>query len=159
MKPRSNHAEEPATDVIACATHPPVQDSAVTTVALRALSRSPTRLASSSMEKEPVRERENEKRVARRHEIVQHDAEPAVEAALDPADGRRLHDVEGAEGDEARELPAELVRQHGYDENEGNDLVPDHRAVVVDAEVTRRDPAGPYAEHEGDRKSVVAGMR
>src|SRR5258706_11656079 len=29
-KPRSNHAEEPATDVTACAAQPPVQDSAVT---------------------------------------------------------------------------------------------------------------------------------
>ena len=32
IKPRSNHAELPATSVMACATPPPVQDSAVASI-------------------------------------------------------------------------------------------------------------------------------
>jgi hypothetical protein len=44
-KPRSNHCELPDTAVIAVATQPPVQDSAVASFSPRALSRAPTKLA------------------------------------------------------------------------------------------------------------------
>jgi hypothetical protein len=48
MKPRSNHAELPATSVIAPAMSPPVQDSAVAMVHFRSTRARPTRTASSN---------------------------------------------------------------------------------------------------------------
>src|SRR5262245_22855027 len=62
-------------------------------------------------ETQALHQRENEQRIAGRDEVVEQRAEAALPAPLDPADGRRLADVEAAEEDEARNLPLEAARK------------------------------------------------
>ena len=67
-------------------------------------------------------------------------------------DGRRLHYVEGAEQEESGRLPPRIRRRHREDQQEGDDLVPAHRAVVGDAEVAAGQFAGPDPDGKEKRE-------
>ena len=47
-----------------------------------------------------------------------------------------------------RGLPGEVARDDREHQQEGDDLIPDHGAMVRDAEMAPRDIAGPNAQHE-----------
>ncbi len=98
----------------ACATQPPVQDSAVASftparLEPRADPRGERRqrvrhLASSQ---QPLRRPRARAAYRTPRHVVEHDAEAALDRALEVADRRRLGDVEEAERDERDRLPAE----------------------------------------------------
>src|SRR3954453_6495989 len=145
MKPRSNHSELPATEVIASPIHPPVHDSALASNSPLRLSVRPTLSAnryssestwSSQHTHQQYGARQTQHGDERRCKIVHHHPEAAVEARLDMADRPRLHRIEEAEQCEGSALPQQSVRREEQHEQERDDLVPHDRFVIFDAERT-----------------------
>ena len=93
---------------------------------------------------------EDEVGIAGGQQVVEHHAQPALHARLELPDGKRLPDVEEPEEREGERLQPEASGGERGQRQEGDDLVPDERAVVLDAEVAARHAAGPDA-HEEER--------
>ena len=83
-------------------------------------------------------------------------AGPQLEAPVGPADRARLGGVEKAEQRERGQLrPPRRRHQQPQHDPERDDLVPDDRARVGDAQVARGDRAGPPAEQQRRRRSAT----
>jgi hypothetical protein len=102
-------------------------------------------------------QRQNERREQAGDHIVDHHAEAALHAAIQPADRPRLPHIEQTEQHEAGQQhpPAHLaVRQQRGNQQRtqcdplADEFIPDQAAVVVHAERATGHSAGPYAEHE-----------
>src|SRR5258706_1050870 len=96
----------------------------------------------------PLHQSKNQQRIPGGEDVVEHDAEAALQAQLELPDRRRLHHIEDAEKEERRRLPARIVGREREHEQERDDLVPAHRAVIRDAKVAARALAGPDADGE-----------
>src|SRR5580693_1597800 len=101
MKPRSTTSDEPAIAVSAAATRPPVQDSAVARCQPRLRQSASTASASAKVSgsntENSLADQQEQDSVERRHDIVEHDAEPTGDAALDRSRRPGLGDVEQPE--------------------------------------------------------------
>src|SRR6185295_19088579 len=101
----------------------------------------------------------HEQGVSRGEQVIEHDAEAAVEAALEPVDGRGLDDVEGTEKNKGGGLPRKIARQDGKHQEEGDHLVDHHGRVILYAEMAARYGARPPTdgEEEDDQRGEERG--
>lgn len=67
-------------------------------------------------------------------EIIQHDAEPAVDTAIEPGDGPGLEYVEQPEQHEAGQHPLPASRSGNHGDAEAYHLVPDDGTVIRHAD-------------------------
>src|SRR5690606_5177280 len=143
----------------------PVHDSAVAIIQPRASSARPSATAASttSIQRRAVSgasfggctaipsaipEGEQQQRIERRHQVVEHDTEAALQGPLEVPDRWRLDDIEEAEHEERTETIAESGGNEEQHEPERDDFVPYDRPVIGYAEIARRARASPHAERE-----------
>src|SRR5260370_11403247 len=123
--------------VSAAATLPPVQDSAVASLrplGRRAVSTWSAIAASAGSDKtEPHQQQKREPGIERRDNIVEHDAEPAMDGAIGPACRKRLDDVGDAEQHEAGAIGEKIGGRDGEDEPMRGDPLDHDEAGGADA--------------------------
>src|SRR5665213_58887 len=122
-------SEEPAIAVNAAAIMPPVQDSAVASrspAAWQASSTATAFVSSSVSDKtDPHQQQQRQPGIHRGKDVVEHDAEAAVDRPVGEADRPRLDDVGDAEEHEAGGIGQEMRRRDREDEELRRDLVDD----------------------------------
>src|SRR5262245_65187528 len=123
--------------VSAAAIIPPVQDSAVASLSRAARIRSRSSEADGTKRlrdrQEPRRRPHRDAGVEPGDEVVEHRAEPAMDARIAPVGGEGLDDVRGAEGEEGERVAPPGEGREGEREPLRGDLVDDDVAGVVDA--------------------------
>src|SRR6185437_5990094 len=140
--------------VSAAATMPPVQDSAVASLS------PPARQAASAASDKPVasdktephEQEERQPGIDRREDVVEHDAEPAMQTAVGPARREGLDDIGDAEEHEAGGVGEGIVRRHREDEPLRGDLVDDDEAGIAHIAGAADRVGGPAAHGEDDRR-------
>src|SRR5260221_6458247 len=147
-------SEEPSIPVSAAATMPPVQDSAVASL------RPPVRQAAStssafaikiaSDKAEPHEHEKHQPGIECCEDIVEHDAEPAVQRAVGPVRRERLDDVGDTEEYEADSIGERIGWSHGEDEPLRRNLVNDDEAGIANAAGASDSAGGPATNGEDD---------